>query len=189
MNKVKKLELKRLLKKLDYLKYDFEYTNEIISESNDIFIDEVNNILKRYPELKKEYKNKLDTKIYNSVKIKSDNNNENIKPSKAVKKLYRDIAKLTHPDIVKNEKINEVYLASTLFYKNNDIVNLYKICDYMGVNYNISLKDEKIIKKEINSFKKKISFLKSNFTWKWINSDDDKIKKEIVLNFIKKEIK
>ena len=43
MSKIKLLQLKKLLKELEYIESDFEYRSELISEADNEFIKSINN--------------------------------------------------------------------------------------------------------------------------------------------------
>ena len=105
-----------------------------------------------------------------------------------MKKLYRDIAKLTHPDKIVSEKLNDLYLKSTKFYKNSDITGIYYICDELGITYEIDDKDNEMISNKINNLKSRISFMESTLTWRWFHSESEKEKEQIVLSYIKMQL-
>jgi hypothetical protein len=105
-----------------------------------------------------------------------------------MKKLYRDIAKLTHPDKIVSEKLNDLYLKSTKFYKNSDITGIYYICDELGITYEIDDEDNEMIINKINSLKNRISFMESTLTWRWYHSENEKEKEQIVLSYIKVQL-
>ena len=52
MSKLKQLEVKKLLKELDFIESDFNYKNEIVFESDINFIKSVNDLLDKHPMLK-----------------------------------------------------------------------------------------------------------------------------------------
>ena len=70
MNKVKLLEVKKLLKELEFIESDFEYRNEIISEADAKFISSINQFLQNHPDLKEIYDNKVTEKINQSINRK-----------------------------------------------------------------------------------------------------------------------
>jgi hypothetical protein len=105
-----------------------------------------------------------------------------------MRKLYRDIAKLTHPDKIASEKLNDLYLKSTKFYKNSDITGIYYICDELGITYEIDDRDNEMITDKINNLKNRISFMESTLTWRWYHSDNEKEKEQIVLSYIKMQL-
>ena len=45
MDKIKKLEIKKLFKELDYVQSDFDYRNEVISDVDNTFLTGVNEFL------------------------------------------------------------------------------------------------------------------------------------------------
>lgn len=223
MNKIKILEVKRLLKELDYIESDFEYRSEVISEADSEFIKCVNEFLKDHPELKEIYDKKINEKINETIKNKTHNEQtesntkgdgrdseevknsnetesdkdensqkiqekeENIKEvvSPKLKKLYREIVKLTHPDKVKKKKLNELYLEATMYYDNNDKIGIYKVCSELDIEYDFEEEDEDYINHKIQSLKKRIGFLESTFTWKWYRTENESDKNQILMNYIK----
>lgn len=208
MNKLKDLEIKKLLKELDFIEMDYEYRSEVVSEADSEFMNSINDFLSKNPELKDLYDKKVTERIektINDVKSKSEEsdnieieeeqenniseeeNTDDVIPnekSPEVKKVYREIVKLTHPDKIKDKRLNDFYIKSTELYNNNDKIGLYKICDELGIIYEIDENDSEVIEDKINTLKRKINFLESTFTWKWFNTKDEKTKERILLDFI-----
>lgn len=210
MTKLKKLEVKKLLKELDFIESDFNYKNEIVFEADSEFIKSVNGLLEKHP-LLKEVIDKKNNRRVESVfndKVKEALNKESeeeqfieeefineelvfneIDPQEVkMKKLYRDIAKLTHPDKIISEKLNDLYLKSTKLYKNSDLTGIYYICDELGITYEIDDKDNEMIVDKINSLKGRISFMESTLTWRWYHSESEKEKEQIILAYIKTQL-
>jgi hypothetical protein len=206
MNKLKQLEIKKLMKELDFIESDFNYKNEIVHEADNEFIKSVNNVLEEHPLLKEVFDKKINSKIENIFQERSDeikekieleeNLNDSVEEEvivrkvidKKVKKLYREIAKLTHPDVVNNKKLNELYLKATQFYNNNDITGTYSICDELDIDYEPEESDNELISSKINGLKNRISFIESTLTWVWYHSNDDKQKEQILLRYIKNQL-
>jgi hypothetical protein len=208
MNRLKDLEIKKLLKELDFIEIDYEYRSEVVSEADSEFMNSINDFLSKNPELKDLYDRKVTERIektINDVKSKyeeSDNieieeeqenniseeeNTDDVisnEKSPEVKKVYREIVKLTHPDKIKDKRLNDFYIKSTELYNNNDKIGLYKICDELGIIYEMDENDSEVIEDKINTLKRKINFLESTFTWKWFNTKDEKTKERILLDFI-----
>lgn len=221
MNKFKQLEQKKILKELDYIETDFEFKNEIISEVDSEFINNVNEFLKERPVLKEKFDKKMgrnfdDDNNVDSEEKKEDVDNsedgEKINPdqiednlddegniseevevepkkekSAKVKKIYREIVKLTHPDKVKVKKLNDLYLKATDYYDSNDIVGLYSICNELGIEYELDESDNESILLKIKSLKGKIGFIESTFTWKWYSAKE-KEKENLILNYIQLQL-
>ena len=219
MSKFKQLEQKKILKELDYIETDFEFKNEIISEVDSEFINNVNEFLKGRPDLKELFDKKMGKKFDDATDNKSsDENNKDeeggekvnpdqiednlnddsdvseeveIEPKKEkspkVKKIYREIVKLTHPDKVKVKKLNDLYLKATEYYESDDITGLYTICNELGIEYELDESDNESILLKIKSLKGKIGFLESTFTWKWYSAKD-KEKENLILNYIQLQL-
>lgn len=213
MNKLKSLEIKKLLKELEFTESDFEYRNLAVSEADSLFINSINDFLSQHPELKKIYDDKITEKINKTIeKIQKKSNDETEKldenvqddiPSieeehkndedktniSQIKKLYREIVKLTHPDKVKSNKHNELYIKSSKYYESGNKIGIYSICNELDIEYEIEEDDVILISEQISSLKNKINFIESTFAWQWYNCEDEMLKSQILLNFIKLKIK
>jgi hypothetical protein len=210
MSRLKDLNVKRLLKELDFIEMDYEYRSELVSDADSDFMNRINEFLSKNPDLKDIYDKKVTDRIEKTINeakskvveetpidveddtVLEDNQNfDDIIPnekSPEVKRVYREIVKLTHPDKVSDKKLNDYYIKSTELYNNNDKIGLYKLCDDLGIEYEIDENDTEIIEDKINTLKRKINFLESTFTWKWFNTKDEKIKEKILLDFISLKI-
>lgn len=210
MSRLKNLNIKRLLKELDFIEMDYEYRSELVSDADSDFMNRINEFLSKNPDLKDIYDKKVTDRIektINQAKAKvveeilidveddtvlEDNQNfDDIisnEKSPEVKRVYREIVKLTHPDKVSEKKLNDYYIKSTELYNNNDKIGLYKVCDDLSIDYEIDENDTEIIEDKINTLKRKINFLESTFTWKWFNTKDEKVKEKILLDFISLKI-
>ena len=218
MDKFKVLAVKKLLKELEFIESDFEYRSEIINEADMQFINSINDFLLNHPQLKEIYDNKVTEKINQSIKkneekseeesdvhgVSDDTENKEDKPDdieedeekvknkqhiSQLKKLYREIVKLTHPDKIKNKRLNELYLKATKYYDDNNKIGIYAVCNELSISYEISDDDVNLITSEIKKYNQKISFIESTYTWKWYNCDDQEQKNQIMLNYIKLKIK
>lgn len=222
MNKVKLLEVKKLLKELEFIESDFEYRNEIISEADAQFINSINQFLQNHPDLKEIYDNKVTEKINQSIKKNQESSDENeseatdiyiqedvadsikdeqesteenkeedknTKHLSQMKKLYREIVKLTHPDKIKNERLNEIYLKATQYYDEGNKIGIYAVCNEISIPYEIETEDIELIYGEIQKYQQKINFIESTYTWKWFNCENEEQKDQILLNYIKLKIR
>ena len=197
MNRLQFLQTKKLFKELEYVESDFEYRSEIISEADSDFINKVNIFLEEHPSLKEIYDDKIDNHIQQSILknteevielfeeevIEQEIYEEDKLPK--VKKLYREIVKLTHPDKVDQKSLNDLYLTATKYYDKNDKIGLYKVCAELDIDYDLDDEDNLIIESKIDDLKRRIEFLESTFTWQWINTDGEKEKLEMMIQFIR----
>ena len=198
MNRLQFLQTKKLFKELDYIESDFEYRNEIISEADSKFISKVNDFLEEHPELKELYENKVNDRINQFIKSESceeqqeDNFDEQKKlrddKSPKVKKLYREIVKITHPDKSDKKSHNDIYVKATEYYDMNDKIGIYQISLQLGLDYQIDYNDEIEIKNKIDNLNNRISFLKNTLSYKWYTSTDINIRNKLLLLFIENRI-
>lgn len=213
MSKIKLLQLKKLLKELEYIESDFEYRSELISEADNEFIKSINNFLDIHPDIKDIYDKKINEKIDQSIKKNQESNpitelevtedieeepiyesvmdnmvTDLVETNVKLKKLYREIVKLTHPDKIKKSNLNDIYIKATQFYNFNDKIGIYRICSELNIDYDIDDDDEIFISERIDSLRKRISFLESTFTYKWFESESEEEKNRIMVEYIKLRI-
>lgn len=188
MNHLKFLEFSRLIKELQFVESDFLYRQEVITQANTFFLDSVNKILLDYPDLNLLLQEKLEKSEEAPIQVESQQvDSLDIKTDQNVKKLYRDIVKATHPDKIKNQKLNELYLEATSAYESGDTVTIYKVCADLMID--IDFEDDILekIKLKIQEYKNQIHFLESTFTSQWIKSSDSD-KNKIILKYIENKI-
>lgn len=187
MHNLKYLEFNRLMKELQFVESDYIYQSEIIKQYDREFLKEVNDILDKYPDLKEIWKESKN----NIVNIQSVQKSESILPTPivnpVVNKLYRKIVKSTHPDKIKNLKLNELYIEATNAYESNDDVTLYRVCSDLMIDFEWSDNEIEIIKNRILEYRSQIAFLESTYTFKWLKSTESD-KMEIILKFIKNQL-
>jgi hypothetical protein len=211
MEILKKLEKRKLLKELDYIKSELTYRKEVVSLNDPIFISSVNEFLDKNPEVKKTFDEKINSKIDDLLEKEKqrilieeldefevtddviiepefEKTEEDIqveKLNKKIKGLYRQIVKLTHPDKVSNKKLNELYLEATEHYKKEDIISLYFICDELDISYELEESEFNLISDNISKFREQMKFLENTFTWNWYNTEN---KDEVVIEYIKRQL-
>jgi hypothetical protein len=200
MASLQELEIKRIMKELDFYESDYEYKNEIVMQAEIQFIKNVNDFLSQNAELKALFDEKVQKRLEDNIKKKSEeeeqleNNSEEEEVetkfiSPKMKKLYREIVKRTHPDKIKDKKLNEIYIKATKYYNDADLLYIYKICSDLHIYYEIDIEDNEFLKDKIVSFKDKISFIQATYTWKWNFTETESEKNLIILDYIKGQIK
>jgi vacuolar-type H+-ATPase subunit D/Vma8 len=189
MNNIQHLEIIKLINELKFVESDYLYKSEVIKKGDIVFLNEVNEIVENHSELKKILEKReqnvepiLPTPELN---INIDNNirSENIE----IKKFYREIAKLTHPDIIKNLKLNELYIEATNAYNIEDLATIYKICVDLMINFEWGENEINLIKDKIDKYKSQINFLESTYTFLWVGAKEED-KKSIILQYIKSKL-
>lgn len=106
-------------------------------------------------------------KSFSNEEDKSASNEEDI--SDITKKLFKHIAILTHPDKIKDEKLNKLFVIANEEYKKNNILELLFIlskCGSIGIlNEEETLEVNNLIDKRFSILDKK----KQTVTYRWNN--------------------
>jgi len=192
MNTLEELEIKKLISELNYIKSDFKYKQELLSNIESNFINNVNTFLDNYPELKEIYHERVTNTITNAELLKNNLEKEEEDRDSLLeikmKNIYREIVKCTHPDKIKNKILNYFYIEATNLYEKDDIIGLYQICDTLGIKYDIDHSERDVIINEINVIRTKIKFIETNKTWNWHLTDNMDVKNNIIIDYIKEKI-
>ena len=193
---LKKLEVVKLIRELDFVESEFNYKSEMLKEIDYEFKKEVENVLSLNSELKDVFTKSVDdfnrekTKVlnerYENIDILEEF--ETIEKNPKVKSLYRVIAKTTHPDKVNDDNLKELYLEATKAYENNNLLPIISICDKLKIPYEVDAEEFEFIKEQIESIKKRTNFLESTYTWQWYVKPHIEEKNQIVLSFIKAQM-
>jgi hypothetical protein len=180
-DKLKKLQIKKLIQEYDFLCSEDEYRKVAIEDNKNIFLDEVNNTRKDLnippPEPKP---------IIKTENIKKEGKPENVSDStkSKVKKIYREIVKLTHPDRVNSEEMIEVYHKATIAADNYNILELFQICVDLKINIELDMEDVDVLNFLIQKKKEEIKKIETSFIWLWINAKTDEEKYKVVKMFV-----
>jgi hypothetical protein len=196
MDHINNLQIHRLIKEFDFVNSDLNYKSEFIRDIDVKFITSVDSFLDRYPELKQAFNDKVGkisiSQITESVEdalgpmeyvIEQKNNS-----SGKIKILYYEIVKIVHPDKLRNDKLNDIYLEATEAYKSNNLLSIISICDKLKIPYHITESEIELIKNEIISIRDRSNFLETTYTYKWYYQQDIVEKEKIILSYIKAQL-
>ena len=197
MNKLHQLEARKLLKELDYVKSDFEYKNEIVFEADSAFLESLNNFLEKNITLKEIFEKNTNHKIDDMIRERSSKNTspESVEISivdkatnENIRKIYRSVAKKTHPDKISDARLNDIYIMAREMYESNDVMGIYSICDQLGIPYEMSVEDLTTLKDRISMMKDRVAFMESTFSWKWHHSEDEGERSRMLFEYVKSKI-
>ena len=208
MEHIRKLEIHRLIKELDFVKSDYDYKSELLVGADAEFIRDVNIFLEGHPELKNLFDEKtkvsevsiptnndpiVDSLVETDEPISYKPNMEDyeivtVPKDPKLKSLYRNIVKSTHPDKVNDFYLKELYMEATKAYDDNSLLPILTICGKLGIPYDISEEETNLIKDEISTIKTKSQFLENTYTWNWCQHTDVNIREMVILSYVKKQI-
>lgn len=186
VSKKEQLELRMMMKELDYLLTEEEYKNEIIEEYKGDFLKKVGIIEPEKPvmdlvvEIEEE---KEEEKEEESGSI-DDGISEYVK--KKVKKLYREIVKVAHPDKTDSEEHLSFYIDAKKAYAEFNLIQLYSICESLKIPYSVEIEDKDIFKEKIDIKKDKLKKIEYSFIWLYAEAKTEKEKDDLVERFREK---
>jgi hypothetical protein len=124
----------------------------------------------------------LEDEPYKEPKIK----NVDERTKRKLKKIYRDIVKITHPDKSDSEEYLDVYIRAKEAYADNNLLDLYLICLELKIDVDIEPEDLENIMEILTLKRSELSNLESSFLWLWAHAKTKESKDSVVLNFINK---
>lgn len=184
------LQINKLIQEYSFLKSDEELKKELINTKQKEFLDLVNGKLNELnpqdsnhePKTKQEPKSK---KIEPKIDISGMSENTKVR----IKKIYRNIVKVTHPDRIDSEELKELYMEATEAYEAYNIFELCFISKKLNIKVKLSLEETKTLNELINSKKDEIKKIESSFIWLWLMAPNENDKNELVDRFIEKHYK
>jgi hypothetical protein len=180
MNKrLEQLEIKKLLQEYSFLLLDEEYKTEVVDGSREEFLSKIRETRgNEPPPIPTEPQEK-------KKKDKIDPNSVDKSTKDKVKKLYREIAKVTHPDKAKTDEHTELYIQSTVAAEEFDLFTLYEICAKLDISHSIDVEDKDILKIRINKKRDELKSIESSFIWLYVHAQTEEEKQQLINHFIK----
>ena len=179
-NRLEQLEVKKLLQEYSFLLLDEEYKNEVIDSNKEEFLNKIREARGENPPPPPQ------TPQEQLPKKKIDPNTVDKSTREKVKKLYREIAKITHPDKAKTDEHTELYMQATMASEEFDLYTLYEICSQLNISHSIDSGDKDILKIRINEKKDKLKNIESSFIWLYAHAATDEAKQKLVDQFVNK---
>ena len=178
-DKLKQLEIKKLLSEYEYLIVDDEYKQQIISDYSSQFINEINE-----KSGIKEEKSEEDEEIIppEEREIIKKINDEDLtdETKKRMKSMFREIMKKTHPDKVQSEELVEIYIKSKEAYETNDILGLCFYANKLNVIVELSDMEVEILKDMIKKKKEELETIEKSWLWLWYKAGTEQAKDNVV---------
>ena len=213
-DKLNELETKMLLKEFNYLISDIDFKNEFAMKYSKQFEVAIRQFLREKPLIKELCKNKFGSLLDPDPKPNPTNSGDTPEPEPIefsnetslvpfegeliddevlileydehkMKKLYREVAQMTHPDKVKSDALNSLYQRASSASKKQDMLGIYSVCDELGIRFHVSQVEIDSIRKTLKKLKgHQLTFEKSHL-WAWCENDyDENKRKEIIQHFL-----
>lgn len=182
--KLRRLEIKKLIQEYNFLLTDDEYKQEVISENKTEFLTKVEK-LKSELGITNEI-NPPQENVDLPKKPKIDSNLINKTTKNKIKKLYREIAKKTHPDKTNSEKLIDLYMRATIASEDYNLFEIFIICNELNIDIDIDLEDKDTLLALIKMKKNEIKSVESSFIWIYINSNTEEEKNNLIKLFVEK---
>lgn len=179
-NKLKKLEIKRLLQEYNFLMTDDEYKKELVDEHKSTFLEQVAEVKKDIPPSPPKEQPKEQAKKEDKI----DPNIVSSSTKKKVRKIYREIVKVTHPDKINSDKYLDIYVKATKAADDFNIFDLFQICVELNIEIELDFEDTDVLNFLIQSKKNEIKKVESSFIWLWINAKTEQEKDKLVKLFV-----
>ena len=178
-DKLKQLEIKKLLSEYEYLIVDDEYKQQIISDYSSQFINEINEksgIKEEKPEEDEEIIPPEEREIIKKI------NDEDLtdETKKRMKSMFREIMKKTHPDKVQSEELVDMYIKSKEAYETNDILGLCFYANKLNVIVELSDMEVEILKDMIKKKKEELETIEKSWLWLWYKAGTEQAKDNVV---------
>ena len=182
-NKLKELERKKILQEYEFIKTDLDYKKAVLDENQSQFLDEAYTLIGD-ERISQEESNESAQKLRTDTEKPSWDQYEKTVYDNA-KKLYREISKRTHPDRDLEGIHTEVFAQAAIAYEECRILELYSICEKLGISYNIEEADILRMKEEIAKKKEEIKSIENSFAYMWSIYDNEKARDLIVRQFVR----
>ena len=183
-DKLKKLQIKKLIQEYEFLLTESEYVKEIVDENKPVFLDAAQEVRKKLNIPISEPKtNNSENNKNESINEKPENVSDSTKSK--VKKIYREIVKLTHPDRTNSEELVEIYRKATTAADNYNVLELFQICVELKIPIELDMEDVDVLNFLINNKRENIKKIEASFIWLWLNAKTEEEKNKFVEMFVK----
>jgi hypothetical protein len=179
MKKLKDLELKKLILELEMLDIEENYNNEFVSNYRPLFNEHLRKIAPEFAEKPAEQPSESPEPQPESEPIVVDE-----AELKKIKKIYKEISKICHPDKTNIIELNELYIQAKLLYEKNDLLGLIKISNKLSLNFEIEDDDVIVLRRSLKDKKEKLMKIEGTFLWIWANANTDEEKEAVIKMYV-----
>lgn len=206
-------EYYKLFEEHNMVRDEYKYKIELIKQNKNTFHAQIESFLSENPQLKKLVEEDLTDFSSDVDEITTQDTTKHIEKTQnftpgglivipnlpgeyqidnssnkddEIKKLYREIVKLTHPDKYHgSEKLN-IYLLAGDYYQSKDYVSLIVLSHSLGLVERVDIETIQEVLKKIAEYKLKNHLLEKDITLIWYSSQN---KTGIIIEYISQMIK
>lgn len=170
-------------KNIKKLVFHAQYVSEDLTETKEMFMKFKEQFYKDFPD---EYERMMKkAKETEKEKKEEEQKQEEKKKSKDMKKLYRRISKVTHPDKVNSDVLTEYFSEASEAYNDGDLATLFVIASTLNIDTSdIDSQDvSQELEKYIEDGEIQTRNMKATLAWSWANAETEEEKaaiKEII---------
>lgn len=181
MSKIKELELKKLILELELIEIDESYAKEFVSNYRGKFNEHLKKISPEFYNKSNSENADSNSVIEREAEKVIDADEEELKK---IKKIYKEISKICHPDKTKDDNLNNLYVEAKLLYEKNDLLGLIKISNKISLDFEIDSNDVSILKRTLQDKKAKLMKIEGTFLWLWVNAETEEQKESIIKMYV-----
>ena len=183
-DKLKQLEIKKLLLEYSYLLTDEELKDEIIDEYQPQFME---SFLEKTSEVKKEVgdekkREEPKPKEKQPIKKKIEDDKLSDETRKRLKTMFREIMKKTHPDKVNSEDLVHFYVLAKEAYEENNIVQLAFVAQQINVDVDFGDEEIDFMKQLIKVKNDEVKGKETSWLWLWYKAEGQEEVQEKIMN-------
>lgn len=165
------LKFKSLVKKISFLKSNLEYHRAEHQKRRKVFYSDLDKFMQSesFETSEEKLKNNL-VNVYDRKKVI-----EAPKLEKQSNKLFKKVARLTHPDLNKEKEKHEMFREAKRATEEGDWFSMYEISTELGIEIDDIGEDHIAwLEQEISKLQKTISAIKNTFEWLYCNDGANK---------------
>ncbi len=157
-------KFKKYSLKVEFLNLELEERDELFKEYNVNFNKDFQEEIEFLNSTKKE------EKIVENIESAPKPN-----PSKLSQKIYRNLAKILHPDVSKIDNAEDVFKTVTDYYESDNLIGLISIYNEHKMDIvDINDSEFEILESKIEEAEKKIKSYESTLSWVWHHSEENR---------------
>jgi hypothetical protein len=180
MKKLKDLELKKLILELEMLDIEENYNNEFVSNYRPLFNEHLRKFAPEFaekPAPPPSENTELEQPEKDPIKVDEEE-------LKKIRKIYKEISKICHPDKTNVIELNEMYIQAKLLYEKNDLLGLIKISNKLSLNFEIEDDDVVVLRRSLKDKRENLMKIEGTFLWLWANAKTDEEKEAVIKMYV-----